>query len=105
MNLPTNITLSFHPKLNRISKDKGLRDGLSAVAQIADTLWVVNDEGTSLERLAPIKSHKPGIMTFGRHERFPLADFLCLPQKVKGSKNQPEVDVEGLEHFAFSWNL
>lgn len=98
MSLPTNITLSFHPKLNRISQDKGLRDGLSAVTQIADTLWVANDEGTSLERLAPIKSHKPGIMTFGCHERFPLADFLRLPQKVKGSKNQPEVDVEGLTY-------
>lgn len=96
MSLPTNITLSFHPKLNRITKGKGLRDGLSAVAQIADTLWVANDEGTSLERLAPIKSHKPGIMTFGRHERFPLADLLRLPQKIKSVKNQPEVDVEGL---------
>ncbi|MDR4462807.1 MAG: DUF3616 domain-containing protein [Nitrospira sp.] len=98
MNLPTNITLLFHPKLNRISKDKGLRDGLSAVAQIADTLWVTNDEGTSLERLTPIKSHKPGIMTFGCHERFPLANFLHLPEKVKSSKNQPEVDVEGLAY-------
>ncbi|MDH4245706.1 MAG: DUF3616 domain-containing protein [Nitrospira sp.] len=99
MSLPTNITLSFHPKLNRISKGKELRDGLSAVTQIADTLWVVNDEGTSLERLAPIKSLKPGIKAFGCHERFPLADFLRLPQKkVKGSKNQPEVDVEGLTH-------
>lgn len=98
MSLPTNITLSFHPRLNQISKDKGLRDGLSAVVQIADTLWVANDEGTSLERLAPIKSHKPGIMTFGRHERFPLADLLRLPQKVKSLKNQPEVDVEGLAY-------
>ena len=94
MSLPTNITLSFPPKL----KGKGLQDGLSAVVQIADTLWVANDEGTSLERLAPIKRHKPGIRTFGRHERFPLADLFRLPQKVKSVKNQPEVDVEGLAY-------
>lgn len=98
MSLPTIITLSFNPTLNRISKDKGLRDGLSAVTQIAETLWVANDEATSLERLESITSRKPGIMTFGCHERFPLADFLRLPQKVKGSKNQPEVDVEGLAY-------
>lgn len=68
------------------------------MVQIADTLWVANDEGTSLERLAPIKRHKPGIRTFGRHERFPLADLFRLPQKVKSVKNQPEVDVEGLAY-------
>lgn len=98
MSLPTIVTLTFNPKLNRISTNKNLQDGLSAVVQIGDTLWVANDEGTSLERLAPIKRHKPGVMAFGSHERFALSDVLRLPRKEKGSKNQPEVDVEGLAY-------
>lgn len=98
MSLPPIVTLTFNPKLNRISTNKNLQDGLSAVVQIGDTLWVANDEGTSLERLAPVKRHKPGVMAFGSHERFALRDFLRLPRKVKGSKNQPEVDVEGLAY-------
>ena len=40
--------LEFNPELNRLSKSKKLRDGLSAVVQIGDTLWVANDETVSL---------------------------------------------------------
>ena len=98
MNLPTVITLTFNAKRNRVSKNKELRDGLSAVMQIADTLWVANDEATSLERLSLVKSRKSGGMTFSSHEQFALHDFLRLPRRVKGSKSQPEVDVEGLAY-------
>jgi hypothetical protein len=59
---------------------------------------VANDESTSLERLSLARSRNPGGMTFSSHEQFPLRDFLRLPQKVKGSKSQPEVDVEGLAY-------
>lgn len=37
--------LSFDPAF------ASLRDGLSVAQQIGDTLWVANDETTSLERL------------------------------------------------------
>jgi hypothetical protein len=45
--------LEFNLELNKLSKDKGLRDGLSRVLQIGETLWVANDKrstGASLGR-------------------------------------------------------
>ena len=50
---PTGFALlEFNPELNKLSKDKALRDGLSVVVQLGDTLWVANDETISLERLS-----------------------------------------------------
>lgn len=98
MSPPTIITLTFNPKLNRISKNKNLQDGLSAVTQIGSTIWVANDEGTSLERLSLVRDRNPGGLAFSSHDQFALADFIRLPRKVKGSKNQPEMDVEGLAY-------
>ena len=48
-----------------------LRDALSAVVQIGDTLWVANDETTSLERL-----HCQGRM--GKATRFTANIPVCL---------------------------
>ena len=39
-----NRFLEFDPDLNKLRKGKKLWDGLSAVVQIGDTLWVANDE-------------------------------------------------------------
>ncbi|WP_246237994.1 DUF3616 domain-containing protein [Pseudomonas akapageensis] len=46
---------------------KDLCDGLSAVAQIGDTLWVVNDDTLSLERLTLRKPVDGGKLVFDRH--------------------------------------
>jgi len=44
MNRTGTVLLEFDPDLNKLRKDKKLWDGLSAVVQIGDTLWVANDE-------------------------------------------------------------
>ncbi len=98
MNRSTVISLEFHPKLNAISKDKGLRDGLSAVTQIGETFWVANDEATTLERLSLVRSPESGVTTYGRHMQFSLMDYLRILQKAEDFKDQNEVDVEGLDY-------
>jgi hypothetical protein len=99
MSLSPVILLEFHPKLNPISKDKGLRDGLSAVMQIGDTLWVANDEAISLERLSLVGEGKSGIYKYGRHHtQFSLNDYLRLPIQPHKSKGVSEADVEGLDY-------
>jgi hypothetical protein len=50
MNTKGTALLDFKQKFN-LSKKKKLRDGLSSVVLIGNTLWVTNDEMISLERL------------------------------------------------------
>ena len=91
--------LEFNPKLNGSGKRKELRAGLSAVAQIGDTLWVANDEAVSLERLSLVTPGTRGANMYGRHHaQFSLNDYLRLPIRSRGSKTQSEVDVEGLAY-------
>ena len=62
--------LSFDPEL------ASLRDGLSVVQQIDDTLWVANDETTSLERLKIQDAAPDGVVRCDEHHSFPLLDYL-----------------------------
>ena len=94
--------LEFNPELNRLSKSKKLRDGLSAVVQIGDTLWVANDETVSLERLSRRRADREDAHTYGEHARFALNDFLRLPVPPPSDPEKreqiEEADVEGLDY-------
>lgn len=65
--------LSFDPAF------ASLRDGLSVAQQIGDTLWVANDETTSLERLK-IQAAAPGdVVSCDEHRSFQILEYLDLP--------------------------
>ncbi|MDD1976291.1 MULTISPECIES: DUF3616 domain-containing protein [Pseudomonas] len=82
------VLLSFDPAL------ASLRDGLSVAQQIGDTLWVANDETTSLERLK-IQAAAPGeVLMCDAHRSFQLQAFLDLPIP----KSDAEIDIEGLAY-------
>ena len=94
--------LEFNPELNTLSKGKGLRDGLSVVVQVGDTLWVANDETISLERLSRLRRNREDAHKFGEHTQFALDDFLRLaappPSDPEKSEQIEEADVEGLDY-------
>jgi Protein of unknown function (DUF3616) len=94
------VLLEFDPNLNKLSKGKELRDGLSVVVQIGDTLWVANDETVSLERLSR-GNNRNGVQRYGQHTQFGLNDFLRLPMPPPSDPEAKdgieEVDVEGLD--------
>jgi len=71
-----------------------LRDGLSVVQRIGDSLWLANDETTSLERLT-IQDAAPGepVICDG-HLSFPLKPYLDLPLEAADA----EIDIEGLNY-------
>lgn len=80
--------LSFDPAF------ASLRNGLSVAQQIDDTLWVANDETTSLERLQ-IQDATPGdVVTCDEHQSFQLLEYLDLPLP----KQDAEIDIEGLAY-------
>jgi hypothetical protein len=92
------VLLEFNPKLNPLAKDKALRDGLSAVVQIGATLWVVNDEALSVERLSFLEE-AGGEYRFGDHVQFPLSEYLALPEPPKpGEQKIEEADIEALNY-------
>jgi hypothetical protein len=89
--------LEFHPKFN-LSKKKKLRDGLSVVVQIGNTLWVTNDETISLERLTRQKGGDDALL-YGDHTQFALNDYLQLPvAPLPDPEEIQEADVEGLAY-------
>jgi hypothetical protein len=99
MNRTRSALLQFVPELNKLSKGKELRHGLSAVVQIGDTLWVANDETISLERLSRQKVSADGAHKYGEHKQFALNDYLRLPVLPPSDpKDIEEVDVEGLDY-------
>jgi len=82
------LRLEFNPERDDLLGEKELRDGLSVVLQIGNTLWVANDESISLERLS---------VHGGQHKQFSLAEYLRLPVAPTGDPAElEEVDVEGL---------
>ena len=95
------VLLEFDPNLNKLSKGKELRDGLSVAVQIGDTLWVANDETISLERLSR-GNNRDGVQRYGQHMQFRLNDFLRLPMPPPSDPEAQdgieEVDVEGLDY-------
>ena len=94
------ILLEFNADHHDLEKGKRLHNGLSVVLQIADTLWVANDETMSLERLSLVSDDSSGIYGYGRHHTcFALKDYLELPKPLAGEEFAPtEVDVEGLAY-------
>lgn len=84
------ILLEFKPAHGR---RKHLRDGLSALERIGDTLWLANDETLSLERLTLKCDGSRGV----EHVTYPLADYLDLPA-APTSERWEEADLEGLAH-------
>ena len=50
------ILIEFEPNADNLDKKKELRDGLSVVLQIKDTLWVANDETVGLEKLRLLRN-------------------------------------------------
>ncbi|MGI8732125.1 MAG: DUF3616 domain-containing protein [Pyrinomonadaceae bacterium] len=81
------VLLKFDPDLDRLDEDKKLRDGLSAVVLLKDTLWVAGDETTRIERLSRETKN-----VFARHVAFPLSDYVTLP-----AGDGEEADIEGLD--------
>ncbi len=100
MNTSSVAFLEFDPKHNDLGKDKKLRDGLSVVVRIGDTLWVANDESISLERLSLVDGDSTGHNRYGRnHKQFSLNDYLRLPAPPSSDPaDLEEVDVEGLDY-------
>lgn len=90
--------LEFDPGSN-LSKKKKLRDGLSSVLQIGNTLWVTNDETVSLERLTHQGRNADGVDQYGDHVQFALNDYLRLPVPPPTDPNEiEEADLEGLDY-------
>jgi hypothetical protein len=98
MNATSVVLLEFHPERDDLGKDKELRDGLSVVVQIGDTLWVANDETISLERLSLVEAGNTGNYRYGRHHKqFSLNDYLRLAVPPSPDPaDLEEADVEGL---------
>src|SRR5205809_7058131 len=94
--------LEFNPELNKLSKDKTLRDGLSVVVQLGDMLWVANDETISLERLSRERRNREGVHKYGEHTQFALKEFLRLPVPAPSDSEDrdqiEEADLEGLDY-------
>ena len=66
-----------------------LRDDLSAVVQVGNSLWLGSDEGAYLDRV----SSRDG-QHFANHKRFALDGILELLAEDEGQ----EIDIEGLDH-------
>lgn len=81
------VFLRFDPRLDRLDEGKELRDCLSAVVLVEDTLWLAGDETVRLERLS-----RKGKDLFAGHVAFPLSDYLTLP-----AGDEDEADIEGLD--------
>jgi hypothetical protein len=90
--------LDFKQKYN-LSKKKKLRDGLSGVVRIGNTLWVANDEMISLERLNAQGRRDDGTYLYGDHEQFNLSDYIALPVPPPSDPQKiVEADMEGLDY-------
>lgn len=78
--LPKKILIEFEPNADNLNKKKELRDGLSVVLQIKDTLWVANDETVGLEKLWLLRnSEDEKFSKASMHKHYCLYDFLKLP--------------------------
>ncbi|AVO58761.1 DUF3616 domain-containing protein [Pseudomonas chlororaphis] len=82
------VILSFAPAF------AALRDGLSVAQRIGDTLWVANDEATSLERLKIQGTAPDGAVICAEHQSFSLMEYLDLPIPEPDA----EIDIEGLAY-------
>ena len=100
MSYTGSVFLEFNPDLNPPDKSSEIRDGLSAIVQVGNTLWVANDETLTLERLSRHKGVTDQDYRYGDHEQFALADYLSLPKPPPEdrTKKRQEADLEGLDY-------
>jgi len=102
MNSAGSVRLEFDPRMNKLSKKKELRHGLSSVMRVGNTIWVTNDETTSLERLSLRGITDTGLYEYGEHKQFTLNDYLPLPAPPPvdpaGKVKVEEADIEGLDY-------
>ncbi len=96
---PSSAQLTFAPPADH------LRDALSAVVQVGDTLWLANDETASLERLTLQGQDAGGNPQYAEHTRFALHNYLHLPRQSEAADpDSEEADVEGLDyHDGYLW--
>lgn len=94
------VLLEFDPQLDGLGKGKRLRDGLSVVLQIENTLWIANDESVTLERFSLVKDLHSDQYMYGReHTQFALHELIRLPSPPFGdSLETQEIDIEGLAY-------
>lgn len=90
------VLLKFNSRFD-LASDKKLRDGLSAVVQIGQTLWLANDETLSLERLT-FESRSAEDETYADHRQFALSELLNLPAPPQPHEKFEEADIEGLAY-------
>jgi hypothetical protein len=100
MKKPSKLLLEFKDVKASQDNNKKLIEGLSAVVQIGDTLWVANDEMIGLERLSLVKMDNEDSWAAARdHRHFPLQDFIDLPAPPSPRSDKiEEVDIEGLAY-------
>ncbi len=89
---PRSIEISF------TSKHAKLREALSAVVCIGNTLWAANDETTSLERFIAVASDDGDTPRYDTHQHIPLSAYLHLPIPPEDGEEGEEVDLEGLAY-------
>lgn len=77
------ILLRFQPDMADCRKD------LSAIALTSNQdFWLASDEAATIEYLSYVEPH-----TFGKHQRFRIADFIKLP-----GESESEIDIEGFDY-------
>ena len=89
---PTRVHLQFNPAGDRLRSGAKLRDGLSGVAGLLDTLWIVSDETLSVERLDRTADRGPA---FASHASFRLEKFLGLPSGSRAEADLEDLDIAG----------
>ncbi len=83
------VHLQFSARYGGLSRGKKLRDGLSGVAALGESLWFVSDETLTVERLDCTRNRP---LAYAKHASFQLEDFLRLP-----SDSSREADLEDLD--------
>ncbi|WP_338581767.1 DUF3616 domain-containing protein [Pseudomonas sp. MAG733B] len=91
------VLLKFDSQFD-VNEKKKLRDGLSAVLQIDQTLWLANDETLSLERLTVTSQAAVGELIYAGHQQFALNELLDLPSPPTSPQEFEEADIEGLAY-------
>lgn len=90
-------TLAFDRKLSMLGGHKALRQGLSVVARIGDSLWLANDEAITLERLTLSTGPDQHEPHFADHRQFALHDYIKLPLPRSDTGEIDEADIEGID--------
>jgi hypothetical protein len=92
-----NVLLQFDPALDVLPSGKRLSGGMSAVATIANTLWLTHDETVAIERLSAKRTNAASFR-YTNHRRFDLRNFVSLPGPGAEAEHEPvpEGDFEGI---------